>query len=62
MQSMTDKKRDFETACAQCVDAPTQVFHPIEANAAVYRRAYPIFQDIYRQNKDIFARIDALSH
>ena len=53
---------DFETACAQCVDAPTQVFHPIEANAAVYRCAYPIFQDIYRQNKEIFARIDALGH
>lgn len=52
---------DFETACARCVDRPTQVFHPIEGNAAFYRRAYPIFRDIYRQNREIFSRIDALA-
>ena len=51
---------DFETACDRCVDAPKEVFHPVGANVSVYRAAYPIFRDIYRQNKEIFARIDAL--
>lgn len=50
---------DFETACAACVDAPTQVFHPIAQNVAVYQKLYPIYRDIYAQNKEIFARIDA---
>ena len=52
---------DFETACARCVGAPVEVFHPMEKNASVYRKSYPVFQDIYRRNRDIFARIDAIS-
>lgn len=49
--------RDFEEACDRAVDAPTVVFHPEPENVAVYRRAYPIFRDIYVQNREIFARI-----
>ena len=48
---------NFETACARCVDAPVEVFHPNAENASIYRKAYPIFRDIYRQNRDLFTRI-----
>lgn len=51
---------DFETACAKCVDVPTEIFHPIAENAAFYAKAYPIFRDIYCRNREIFSRIDAL--
>ena len=52
----------IEDACEAIVEKPVEVYHPIEANAAVYRRAYPIFQDIYRQNRGIFTRIDDMVH
>lgn len=48
---------DFETACEMCVDPPSTVFHPNAANVAAYQKSYPIFQEIYRQNKAIFAKI-----
>ena len=47
----------FEEACARCVEPPRDVFHPDEARAAVYRRGYEIFREIYKQNKALFARI-----
>ncbi|MBR1560357.1 MAG: xylulokinase [Clostridia bacterium] len=53
---------DFETACAACVDPPNKVFHPIPENVAVYRRGYPIFREIYKQNKGIFHQIDDMTH
>ncbi|MCR4819104.1 MAG: xylulokinase [Fretibacterium sp.] len=53
--------KDFDEACARCVDAPAPVFHPNAENAAIYRKAYPVFQDIYRQNRGIFAAIDAMA-
>ncbi len=48
---------DFESACGECVKEPSKVFHPKSENVAVYKKAYPIFRDIYQQNKEIFRRI-----
>ena len=48
---------DFESACSQCVKEPSKVFHPKSENSAVYKKAYPIFREIYQQNKNIFKRI-----
>ena len=53
---------DFETACDRCVDSPREVFHPQSKNVALYRRLYPIYREIYRKNKETFARIDAEIH
>lgn len=49
---------DYETACGICIDRPIAVFHPNEKNAAIYRRMYPIFQEIYMRNKALFAEIN----
>ncbi len=49
---------DFESACSKCVKEPSKIFHPKSENVAVYKKAYPIFRDIYQQNKDIFRRIN----
>ena len=48
---------DFESACSECVKEPSKVFHPKYENVSVYKKAYPVFRDIYQQNKDIFKRI-----
>lgn len=53
---------DFETACAHCVEPPIEVFHPQAGDMAVYRRMYPIYREIYQQNREIFASIDAEVH
>ena len=53
---------DFETACDRCVDSPREVFHPQDKTAALYRRLYPIYREIYQKNKELFARIDAEMH
>ena len=58
----TGAYESFEAACARCVDAPVQVFRPIAENVGTYRKAYPIYRDIYRQNREIFSRIDAMTH
>ena len=52
---------DYSAACARCVAPPVEVFHPSEPGMSAYRRGYPVFRDIYRRNREIFARIDDLS-
>lgn len=50
--------KDYDEACAACVEPSTHVFTPKEENVRMYRQLYPIFRNLYTANKPNF---DAIS-
>lgn len=50
----------FSEACAKLVRFDDRVYSPIPANVRVYDEGFPIYQEIYRADKALFKRLNAL--
>lgn len=48
----------FSQACGNLVKLDQKVYHPVKENVEIYRQYYPLFKELYINNKTLFKKIN----